>query len=252
MTSNRTSLFVFGIAVSLSLSALRAQDAPSPTETRLREALRNTAAQLSDAQNQVVTLQASQAQSDKDNAELKAKVDALTVQVATLTKQSADDKAASDKAIADLNAQVADQTGQISRLNQSLTEWKNAYNQVSQLATAKEEARAQLALQAALLQRTIDDREAKNIALYKTGSEILTRYEKFGLGDAIGAKEPFVGLTRVKLEKLVQDYKDKLLNQTVTSGQPPAPSLPAFPPSTHPVAGAGRESPPSAQPPPKT
>jgi len=160
--------------------------------------------QLRDAQNQAVTLQAAKDQADKDNADLKAKSDALTAQLAALTKQSADDKAASDKGIADLNAQVADQTGQIARLNQSLTEWKNAYNQAAQLATTTETARAKLAVEAALLQRTVDDRELKNLELYKTGIEILTRYEKFGLGDAIGAKEPFVGLSRVKLENLVR------------------------------------------------
>jgi len=252
MSSNRTSFLFIVIVASLSLSSLQAQDASNSTETRLREALRNTAAQLNDAQNQVVTLQASQAQSDKDNADLKAKVDALTAQVAALTKQSADDKATSDKAIADLNAQVADQSGQIARLNQALTEWKNAYNQVTQLATAKEDARAKLALQAALLQRPVDDREAKNIALYRTGSEILTRYEKFGLGDAIGAKEPFVGITRVKLESLVQDYKDKLLNQTVTSGQPPDSSIPVSAPLAHPTAQTGQQSTAAIQPPAKT
>jgi hypothetical protein len=200
----------------------------------------------------VVTLQATQVQSDKDNADLKAKIDALTAQVAALTKQSSNDKAASDKAIADLNSQVTDQASQIARLNQALAEWKNAYNQVAQLATAKEEARAKLAFQAALLQRTVDDRETKNIELYKTGSEILTRYEKFGLGDAIGAKEPFVGLSRVKLESLVQDYKDKLLNQTVMSGQPPDPAIPASSRSAHPVVGTGQQSPPPGQAPAKT
>jgi len=236
MSSNLRSLFAVMVMVSLSLGALEAQDAPSNTETRLREALRNTTLQLSDAQNQVVTLQASQTQSDKDNAALKAKIDALTTQIATLTKQSADDKTASDKAIADLNTQVADQAGQIARLNQALTEWKNAYNQVAQLATSKEEARTKLALQAALLQRTVDDREAKNIELFKTGSEILTRYEKFSLGEAIGAKEPFIGLNRVKLQELVQDYKDKLLNQTVISGRPPDSATPAASPSDKPPA----------------
>ena len=252
MSSNLRSLFTVIIMASLSLGALRAQDAPSNVETRLREALRNTTVQLSDAQNQVVTLQASQAQSDKDNAALKAKIDALTAQVAALTKQSADDKAASDKAIADLHTQVADQAGQIARLNQALSEWKNAYNQVAQLATTKEEARAKLALQVALLQRTIDDREAKNIELFKTGSEILIRYEKFGLGDAIGAKEPFIGLSRVKLQELVQDYKDKLLNQTATSGQPSGSGTPASTSSAHPAIRTGQESPPSGQLPAKT
>jgi hypothetical protein len=149
-------------------------------------------------------------------------------QVKTLTDQATADKTASDKAIADLKSDVADKTGQIGRLNDGLKQWKDAYHQVAQLATAKEAARAQLALQAALLQHTVDDREAKNLALYKIGNEILTRYEQFSLGDAIGAKEPFVGVTRVKLENLVQDYKNKLLDQAITSG-PPAGSIPSVP-----------------------
>jgi cell division protein FtsB len=196
----------------------------------MRQALRDTMLQLRDAQNQVVTLQATQAQSDKDKADLQAKVDALTAQVKTLTDQAATDKAASDKAIADLKAEVADQTGQIARLNDGLKQWKDAYNQSAALATATEAARAQLAMQAALLQRTVDDRETKNLALYKTGMEILKRYEAFGLGDALAAKEPFVGSTRVKLENLVQDYKNRLLDSAVISGQPlPPPPTPAVP-----------------------
>jgi len=35
------------------------------------------------------------------------------------------------------------------------------------------------------------------------------------LGEAIGAKEPFVGTTRVKLETYVQDFQDKLTDQKI-------------------------------------
>ena len=61
--------------------------------------------------------------------------------------------------------------------------------------------------------RKVDDREAKNYELFKLANEILTRYEKFGLGEALTAREPFTGLTRVKLENLVQDYQDTLSQQ---------------------------------------
>ena len=76
----------------------RADDAAQPTaESRLRDALRSTMLQLQDAQGQVATLQATQAQSDKDNADLKAKIAALTEQIGSLNKQSADDKIASER-----------------------------------------------------------------------------------------------------------------------------------------------------------
>src|ERR1700734_1784395 len=219
--------FLFPISIImltlLSPGVGRADDAPqATTESRLRDALRSTMQQLQDAQGQVATLQATQAQSDKDNADLKAKVDALTTQVAALTKQSADDKAASDKAISDLKSQNADLTTQIGKLNDALAAWEKDDKQYVQLAKDKEAARAQLAVQIILLQRVVDDRETKNLALFNLGNEILTRYEKFSLGDALGAKEPFTGLSRVKLQELVQDYKDKISDQRVTPGQMPA------------------------------
>jgi chromosome segregation ATPase len=226
-TPTRNILFAFFIAISpmlLFCGTARGDDTvQSTTESRLRDALRNTMLQLRDAQGQVAALQASQAQSDKDNADLKTKIDALTAQIASLTKQSADDKAVSDKAIADAKAQNSDLSAQIAKLNVALAAWEKDDKEYVELAKEKEAARAQLAVQAILLQRTIDDREIKNLQLYNLGNEILTRYEKFGLGDALGAKEPFTGIARVKLQELVQDYKDKISDQRVTPGQvPPA------------------------------
>jgi hypothetical protein len=51
--------------------------------------------------------------------------------------------------------------------------------------------------------------------LFKTANEILTRYEKFALGEALLAKEPFTGIARVKLESQVQDYQDKIADERV-------------------------------------
>jgi chromosome segregation ATPase len=223
MTRNSFSSFLLLVLLSTLLSGMgRADDAAqATTESRLRDALRGTMQQLQDAQGQVATLQATQAQSDKDNADLKAKVDALTAQIASLTKQSADDQAASDKAIADLKSQNADLTTQIAKLNDAIAAWEKDDKQYIQLAKEKEAARAQLAVQVIMLQRVIDDRETKNLALFNLGNEILTRYEKFSLGDALGAKEPFTGLARVKLQELVQDYKDKISDQRVTPGEAP-------------------------------
>jgi chromosome segregation ATPase len=228
---NRNLLFLLaGLVLSFFAPDLSHADdaAQATTESRLRDALRSSMLQLRDAQGQVATLQASQAQSDQDNAALKAKVDALNRQIDSLNKQSADDKAASDKSISDLKSQNADMTTQIGKLNEALAAWEKDDKQYVQLAKDKEAARAQLAVQVILLQRTIDDRETKNLALYNLGNEILTRYEKFSLGDALGAKEPFTGLSRVKLQELVQDYKDKISDQRVTPGQlpPPPPGVP--------------------------
>jgi len=208
------------------LGKAMADDQPSPTETRLRDALRNTMLQERDEQNQIITLQAAQAQSAKDNADLKAQVDKLTTQLAAIIKQSADDRAAAAATIAGQKTQIADLNTQLQKFSDALTAWKTDDVAKTTLAANKEAARAQLAGEVITLQRLVADREGKNLELFKTGNEVLTRYEQFGLGDALAAKEPFVGLTRVKLEELVQDYRDKLLDHVVTTPgvlSPPAP-----------------------------
>lgn len=83
---------------------------------------------------------------------------------------------------------------------------------------AAEKERIKLNTQIALLQRKVNDHETKNVEMAKLAQEILTRYEKFGLGDALTAREPFIGTTRVKIENYVQDFKDKIDDQKITHG----------------------------------
>ena len=78
-----------------------------------------------------------------------------------------------------------------------------------------------LAADAIVLTRTVADQKTKNAEMYKLGRDILLRYEKFGLGEALGAREPFVGTTRVKLESFVQDFQDKLTDQKIKAEEKP-------------------------------
>ena len=213
------------LAISLlfieALGVANAADQASP-ETRLRELLRTTLLQLRAAENDKAALQAAQAESA-------AKVKELTEQVEALTKQSAADKDAADKAITDLKAKVADQDTELSQLKDALEKWKEGYAKAADIANAKEAERAKLASQVILLNRTVADRETKNVELFRIGNEILKRYERFGLGDALLAREPFVGIAKVKLENQVQGYQDKLLDQRIKPGQPPSERTPGTP-----------------------
>ena len=206
MTRNLTLLAAITMTAVLPAAALKAADQPSPAELRMRDALKNTMLQLRTAQNDLATAQAAQAESDQ-------KVKDLTDQVDKLTKQAIADKDASDKTIADLNAKNARQAAQIAAYEDALQKWKAGYALAATAAKTKEADRAKLASEKIVLQRRVDDLQTKNEALFAIGNDVLTRYEKFGLGQALAAKEPFVGLTRVKLENQVQDYQDKQLDQ---------------------------------------
>lgn len=188
---------VIGLLLLASVTTHYVEAADDSPEAKLREQLRTTMLQLRTAQNERAALQASQAESDQ-------KVKALTAQVDTLTKQSS----AAEKT-------AADQAGQVATLREAVGKWEAAYQQATQVLTAKEGERAKASAQVIELKRVVADREAKNRALFNTANEILTRYERFSLGDALAAKEPFTGLTRVKLENLVQGYEDKLAEQRV-------------------------------------
>ena len=181
-------LLLFTVLLLLPVS-LRADDAQASKEARLREALQNAYALLKTSQETTATLQAAQAESEKEKETLKTQVQTLTDQLkAEVTKST-----------------LAAQT---------------AHTQIGQLK-----------LQVGLLQRKVEDDERRNLALFKLANEILTRYEDFSLGNALAAKEPFTGLTRTKLENLVQGYQDKIVAQRVGVNAPAAPA-PTAPVST--------------------
>ncbi len=181
---------------------LRAADQPEG-EVRLRETLRSTMLQLNDAQSQLASLQAAQAaQADERKA--------LADRVAQLTKRSVDDQAASAKETEALKAKVSDQDAEIARLKQSVAQWKAAAEKASLVARATAAQRDKETANEVALERRAEDLSAKNAELFRIGSEILDRYEKFSLGAQFLAREPFVGRARVELENQIQDYDDKL------------------------------------------
>jgi len=67
---------------------------------------------------------------------------------------------------------------------------------------------------AVVVERAIGDRE-KLVTSAEVLQEILHRYENYGLGDAILAREPFTGIAKVKFETYIQDHADQLADQKI-------------------------------------
>ena len=176
-------------------------------DAKVKEVLRELTLRLRTAETEQASLQADKAQLEQDKKALADKADLLT-------KGAASDKAT----IADLTSKAAEQEAAINQTKDSLAKWKAAYGQISAAAQKLKAERDKAVGEEILAKRTAADRETKNRELYSLANEILTRYEKFGLGDALAAREPFTGITRTKLENLVQDYSDKIADARV---QPP-------------------------------
>jgi chromosome segregation ATPase len=195
---------------------------PSTGEAKLREQLRATILQLRTAETERATLQAAQTASAEETKELTAKLEELA-------KQSAANQQSSAKEIAALTERVAEKEIAMVQLRETLEKWKKSYNEAAELARKKEGERAALASEKIVLDRRVADQQRKNAEMFKIGNEILVRYEKFGLGTAIAAREPFVGTMRVKLQNLVQDYSDKLAEQKIKPEPAPVPEGKAKP-----------------------
>ncbi|OAM90093.1 hypothetical protein AW736_09950 [Termitidicoccus mucosus] len=188
-----------------------AQQETTPTEARLREALRTTTLQLRASDNERITLQTAHDGLLKDKADLQS-------QAKVLAQKAVEEQDASRKALAALEKRLATLESDKKTLTETVAKWENAHREAAELARSTEAERARLAIRLTDTERLLADREAKNVALFKTGSEILNRLESFGLGDAIKAREPFVGRKRVELQTLVQGYGDQLLDNRVKPG----------------------------------
>lgn len=187
---------------------VRAADGPSPAELKMREALRNTMLQLRTAETERANLQTA-------NAELTAKQKDAETKIAALGKQLADDKTAADKTAAELTDKVAQRDAEIVQLKETLAKWKASHAEITGIAKAKEAERAKFEAKSIALDRVVADQQRKNAAMYQIGTEVLGRYEKFDIGDAVFSREKFIGITRVKFENLMQDYADKLTDARI-------------------------------------
>jgi chromosome segregation ATPase len=149
---------------------------------------------------------------------LEESITQLEARNAQLVKQSNEDKASAEESIATLNKKLAEREVRITQFEEALAKWKDGYQKAAEIARTKESERATLASEAIVLNRTIAER--KNINLYNTALEILDRLENYSLGKALGAREPFIGTQRVKVENMVQEYKDKIIDNRIAAPSP--------------------------------
>lgn len=207
---NKSTCFLLAALAFTSMGSLaeEAEDPAMAVVKRMRDSLRTTMILQQKTEAERAALQAEKIDLEAKNAE-------LTKKLADLLKEHAKERTALEKTITDLNEKSSEQTTQIGQLDESLAKWKIGYQKMEEVAKAKEAERSKLADKLILQDRRVADYRRMNEELYKTGSEVLARYEAFGLGTALSAREPFTRLTRVKMEGLVQEFKDKLTDQKI-------------------------------------
>lgn len=175
---------------------------------RMRDQLRTVMLQQQKTEAERASLAA-------DKVTLEEKISTLDANLKKLAKESNLQKETDSKSIAELQDKASKQAAEIARLQESLAAWKKGHTEVMDAAKKIDAQRAEHAARAILAERKLADASRKNLELYQIGQEILSKYEGFGLGTAITAREPFTRSMKVKLENYLQDFGDKLQDSKI-------------------------------------
>ena len=193
----------------ISAASLFAQAPAGPSaESRLRE-------QIKTLMTQAKTAEAAQAALVTEKTALEEKVKAFQKQAEEDGKARAAEKDSAKKEIELLKADLAAKERQLSdemALKVTAVELGKKFEESGKKS---EEARIKLANEAPGLKATIAQQRVRNSEMYKIATEILDRYKKFGLGTALTAREPFVGITRARLESMIEELGGKAADQRI-------------------------------------
>ncbi len=208
---NRIRLLTLCAALLPAFSTVRADDA---SEAKTRENLKNVTLQLRAAQAEKAALQAAQAELDAKNKTLETQVKEQGKRLAQLDTDLKKEKESAAEIQGRQGAEIKRLKEELAQHKVSLEKWQTSHATITEIVKKKENERAKLQIKSAEQERKLADCRVKNAELYTLATEILERYKRFGIGEALAAREPFTGNAKVKLQNIVQDYGEKLLKQT--------------------------------------
>jgi hypothetical protein len=229
----RSGLFAW-IAIPLLLAGGMVHAADDET-ARLREQLRATVLQLRELQDAQAAAAARPtaptATAEPGSAKLKARLSADEGELKRV-RRTAEDAAAAraslDKTKADYDALAAKAAADEAELDK----FKAAFSQASDTARAAATERDQL--QGALATQTLiaSACQAKNTRLIAFAEALIDTSNRITFGQKLAARDPVLGLTRVRLENLAQEREDTVRGAKCDprlDARPPP--IPAKPPS---------------------
>jgi septal ring factor EnvC (AmiA/AmiB activator) len=195
---------------------VRADDSP---EDRLRAALRQSVTEMRAAQDQASQAQAQLAQAQSDLTSTKAQLDAANAKLAELGGK----QAAKPEELKALQTQLAAAQQQNAALTQGLSKFQSAVQQAQGLAREKDidSQRAKAGLAANT--KALETCKATNAHLIDVSEQVLHLYQDRSFIWVLRKSyEPLIGAAKVDLQNIVQDYDDKIRDQTYVP--PPAPN----------------------------
>lgn len=155
-----------------------------------------------DAKREARRAQAQFAAAQKENAVLAAQLAELKKQISDLGSKSGELEKKSGgqkKQFSELTEKYKEADSNLQQMTQQFAE---ASKSLQHLQKEKEQEQKQLA-------GSIQVCEKKNAQLYQVSTELMDKYKKKGVFSALLQAEPFTQLEKVKVDNLLQEYRDK-------------------------------------------
>jgi septal ring factor EnvC (AmiA/AmiB activator) len=210
-------------AAALPVVAPSQAHAQASTEDRLRDALRKTTADLRAAQDAQAAVQLQLDQTTKQR-------DALTAQIAELDAKLAAQPAPAPAPAApaapapDRSQEVRALQGQVQSLQAAIGKYQASYNDAVGLARGKDAQSRQAEQAAKSASEAAQACTEENAKLMGVADDILHLYTTAGFKTTVlGSYEPLLGLKRVELQNIVQDYEGRIRDHQYRP-KPPEPT----------------------------
>jgi chromosome segregation ATPase len=189
---------------------------PDKKASREKEAARRAQMQLQQVQSQLSALEQEKLTlgSERDKAQKEAK--GAKGKIGKLEKDLSQEKLKAEQLLKDLEGvkqELATTQTRLAETETKLTDTGKTLAQTQMTLARTEADKRQLESIKTRNEREIASCEDKNLKLYQTGRELMTRFEKKSCGEVLAQKEPFTGLKRVEIENLLEEYRDKLDDQ---------------------------------------
>lgn len=185
-------------------------------QNREREALRRAQMQLQQVQGQVSALEQEKAALGKERDQVRKEVQAVRGKLRKSERDLAEEKTRGEQLAKELEGTKQDLSATKTRLADTegkLADTAKALFQTQQTLARTEVDKRALEILKVRQEKDIAACEGKNLRLYQTGRELMTRFEQKACGEIMAQKEPFTGLKRVEVENLLEEYRDKLDEQ---------------------------------------
>lgn len=184
---------------------------------RLQQANQKLAGEKAALEREKAQLARDKGDLTKERDALKEDADKLKASAARNAREAKKLAGEADKSRADLAAAAGREAalkGELAKTGANLQEaQRNGEQLTRRLANQGETSRH--------WQAKTDACEGKNVQLLELNGELLGRYRAKSCGDALVEAEPFTGLGRVRLENLIEEYRDRIQGARFRAAEEP-------------------------------